>query len=99
MSDSKNETAVAPELDKPPYYQIAFFTKAVDCRRAWAAVNACAGIPDEALEAGVVEKLVAALKEIEQHHMVLNDAVGRDYRESQTINIARAAIAKAQRGT
>lgn len=40
--------------------------------------------------------MLAALKEIEEHHVSKNDKVGRPLGRSKTLRIARAAIAKAE---
>ena len=45
---------------------VARFTKKADARRAVAAVNACEGISTDALEAGVLGELVAALREVDR---------------------------------
>ena len=59
-----------------------------NARRIVAAVNACAGIPTEALEQGVIRQLVNALED-------LYDWLTPDWQQSNLGDKARAAIAKA----
>ncbi len=59
-----------------------------NARRIVAAVNACAGIPTEALEQGVIRQLVNALED-------LYDWLTPDWQQSTLGDKARAAIAKA----
>jgi acid stress-induced BolA-like protein IbaG/YrbA len=43
----------------------------------------------------IKRELLAALKEVEEHHVEINKRAGRPQTDSQTLAIVRAAIAKA----
>jgi hypothetical protein len=62
--------------------------EAANARRIVAAVNACAGIPTDALEQGVVRELLQALA-------ALYNWLTPDWQQSSLANQARAALLKA----